>query len=499
MPNLRQDSTFLAPRNLLVVFSLLWLLAAIRMPPLPDEAYYWTWSKDLSFYYFDHPPLTAWVLAASIRLFGDNVFGLRLIALLSIGATIAFSLASTRLLLEHEPLETRRRGDTFALLVLLSAPMFVVGFLPLTPDPIQGAFTAAAVYCTLRSLRDEKAGIWCSLAAFVFTTAIALKHYAAFIAFGAFLGLLREQTGRDRLMNRFTAYGVVAGIFVLSPWIAAELTEESSALWQFRRAIYGRPNRGFVAVPLMFGSLLGTFGPANATAAMMVIFGSKKLPSLRWAAASLLLACLVAVWAGSGEANWPISAFVCLVPLIVHFVLKSRTLDRVFKVASILCLTVNGLLLLHSSLNVIDVSRLNDPTRRGAGFDEVASVAQQMAQTHSASPIITDRYQFASLLRYHVKDQVEVLEWPTPRARKSQFDIWERPKVCPGQTVVWVSPEKKIPNWLIVVDLGLSSGRSMVDRGVERRKSLDHWYVTIGKLKSKILPMSANCGTEALR
>ena len=340
--------------------------------------------------------------------------------------------------------EFRKRADMLTVLTLLSAPMFVIGFLPMTPDSIQGAFTTVAVYSTLRALRSEVPGVWCGVAAFVFTIAIGLKHYAAFIAMGAVIGLLRERAGRVRLISRFSIAGLTAGLIFLSPWLFAEITQESSALWQFRRAIYGRPNRGLVAIPLMLGSLLGTFGPANAIVTLLVLFRSNLLPSLRWASGSLLLACLVAVWAGSGEANWPISAFVCLVPVVVTFVLKRPKLYRTFRTVSVLCLVLNGFLLLHSAFVIVDVPQFNDPTRRGEGFDDIATQAKDMARTHSASPIVTDRYQFASLLRYHLKDEIGVLEWPSPRARKSQFDLWNRPKACPGQAIIWVSPVEKI-------------------------------------------------------
>ena len=31
--------------------------------PLPDEAYYWLWSKNIALSYFDHPPLATWLQA----------------------------------------------------------------------------------------------------------------------------------------------------------------------------------------------------------------------------------------------------------------------------------------------------------------------------------------------------------------------------------------------------------------------------------------------------
>ena len=75
-----------APRNsiieskesILLVFVLMVLLTVkalffIYGNPLPDEAYYWLWSKNISLSYFDHPPLVSW-LQALLSFFSINKY-----------------------------------------------------------------------------------------------------------------------------------------------------------------------------------------------------------------------------------------------------------------------------------------------------------------------------------------------------------------------------------------------------------------------------------------
>ncbi|MEX0859996.1 MAG: hypothetical protein WD017_03575, partial [Cucumibacter sp.] len=45
--------------------------------PVGDEAYYFLWGQHPDWSYFDHPPLNAWILGATSRLFGWTRFGLR--------------------------------------------------------------------------------------------------------------------------------------------------------------------------------------------------------------------------------------------------------------------------------------------------------------------------------------------------------------------------------------------------------------------------------------
>src|SRR5271169_280058 len=55
---------------------------------IPDETYYWDWSRELSWGYFDHPPMIAWLIAISRHLFGETTLGVR-------GVVIACSFAAS--------------------------------------------------------------------------------------------------------------------------------------------------------------------------------------------------------------------------------------------------------------------------------------------------------------------------------------------------------------------------------------------------------------------
>ena len=62
-----------------------------RYDLLPDEAYYWVWSKHFALCYRDKGPLVAWTIALGTRLFGDTVAGVRIFAVL-LSAGTAFQL-----------------------------------------------------------------------------------------------------------------------------------------------------------------------------------------------------------------------------------------------------------------------------------------------------------------------------------------------------------------------------------------------------------------------
>src|SRR3954471_19946594 len=64
--------------GLILALVVLRCLAAGFTPLTFDEAYYWMWSKHLSFGYYDHPPMVALVIRLGTVIAGDTEFGVRL-------------------------------------------------------------------------------------------------------------------------------------------------------------------------------------------------------------------------------------------------------------------------------------------------------------------------------------------------------------------------------------------------------------------------------------
>ena len=93
---------------------------AAWLPPLDDELYYWCWSKELQWSYYDHPAMTAVLIRASTELFGDTVLAIRLPACAALAGAFAILLSLTR-----------PKGMMFAALV---TPPFTFGAVLMTPD-----------------------------------------------------------------------------------------------------------------------------------------------------------------------------------------------------------------------------------------------------------------------------------------------------------------------------------------------------------------------------
>jgi hypothetical protein len=224
-------------------------------------------------------------------------------------------------------------------------------------------------------------------------------------------------------------------MLVLAPWLYADLSSGAASSLQFQEArVLSRGNsRGLLAVPIFFGGILLALGPAGGA----MLFTSRKMHPLSFAALLLLAACFVPVLKGGGELNWSMPALIFALPA-----LKTR-FERAARGVALASAAVLAVLLVHVAYPFLPIPAKNDTTRRGAGFAEVARSAKALADQTGAHLIITRRYQLASMMRYHMGDALPVLELGS--ARRSQYDVWPKPELRPGETALLVLGSPDLP------------------------------------------------------
>jgi dolichol-phosphate mannosyltransferase len=139
--------------GLIAYSAVLRLVYAGSVELMPEEAYYWNYSRHLDFGYLDHPPMVAWLIRLGTALFGQTEFGVRAGALCCGAVTSIFVYKLTRNLF----------GTTSALAALLLAQalpyFFLSGFL-MTPDAPLAAAWAASLYFLERALIANRSRAW---------------------------------------------------------------------------------------------------------------------------------------------------------------------------------------------------------------------------------------------------------------------------------------------------------------------------------------------------
>ena len=141
------------------VWSFLLCLTAIRFTLLGttdlsfDEAHYWMWSDRLAPAYFSKGPGVAFAIRASTALFGDSEFGVRFWSPILGAATCLLVYYFTRKLFSE-------KAGFWVVIALNALPLFNVGSLVMTIDPLSIFFWTAAMFTFWMALERTPRSIW---------------------------------------------------------------------------------------------------------------------------------------------------------------------------------------------------------------------------------------------------------------------------------------------------------------------------------------------------
>ena len=121
---------------------------------LPEECYYWNYSRHLDIGYLDHPPMVAWLIRLGTAAFGQSQFGVRVGALCCGVITAVFTYRLTRSLFGE--------ASALAAVVLTQAlPFFFLSGFLMTPDaPLAAAWAAALFYLERALVAGESRAWW---------------------------------------------------------------------------------------------------------------------------------------------------------------------------------------------------------------------------------------------------------------------------------------------------------------------------------------------------
>lgn len=118
-------------KSFLYFFSLIFflrLLFSLSIGLIDDEAYHWSWSKELMLSYYDHPGMIAWIESLTTAVFGDTVLAVRIPSLLCF---LGISFFLWRMALEM----FGRPAAVFTLLMMMFSPFFGIGGYVSSPEP----------------------------------------------------------------------------------------------------------------------------------------------------------------------------------------------------------------------------------------------------------------------------------------------------------------------------------------------------------------------------
>lgn len=446
----------------LVPLTILRLFMTGQMELSPDEAYYTLWSERLDFAYYSKGPGVALAIRAGTALLGHSEMGVRFLS--------PFLALGTSLMVWGWV--RRRMGESPAILslVLLNcAPVFNVGAVVMTIDPLSIFFWVAALAAFTRGLESEPntAWRWWFLAGLATSAGFLCKYTNTFLLLGYVLALAALPQGR-RLARTTAPWALLAGFAALAwapiawnarhGWISAKHTAD--------RAVDNDVAFGIRPLELLkyLGMHAGVYSPLifillMATLVIILRVAFRPLPEggcrrdcgvLSEAATFRLLACftapIFALYYGlslvnAGEPNWTAPGCVTLV-LAAGLILRrwlARSRNGVIAEGPLWRLWVTGLgLALGVLLSVVvtnaDLLRIaginlpyeRDPGSRLRGWrtsvEEIERLRTKLeAETGQPVFLVCNNYQVSAALSFYLPEHRRAEAAALPRDPKTGF------------------------------------------------------------------------------
>lgn len=305
-----------------VAFALIsaWKIAAAATLTLCyDETYYHYWSLHPQLSYFDHPPLTAWLMTLSGVVFGNSVWTVRLWPLLLSTASVLIARATARDLFGADA------GNRAGLLLAL-APVFAGNGVVMTPDAVLVLFWTLSVFCAWRALSaaSDFSPWWLALGAAAGLGFLS-KYTMLPFYFGLILLFIISPGERKRIFVGCLISGCVAAL-VFSPVLIWNVQNDfASFRFQFSRRMTQVPKSAGTSLANLAeyaGILFAIVTPFLAglcffSGARGIVFSAER--RVKFCAA--LMWSVVALFAYSAlkthiQANWPMMAFVSGILLV---------------------------------------------------------------------------------------------------------------------------------------------------------------------------------------
>ncbi len=421
-----------------------WRLCYLFIVPLdlgPDEAYYWDWSRHLSFGYFSKPPLIAWINALTTGLFGVSAVAVRLPAVVLGAAGLWGLFLAARRLYSAEV-------GFWTLAVWLATPATAALGLIMATDVLLICCWCLALWTLWRSLEED--GIRWKLAT---TLLIGLgtlgKQMMLVFPLLMLIFLLVSPQDRRRLKRPWPWLVVLGGLCFLLPPLWWNARHD----WiTFRHTAHniGGSNPDLLARLATFGefvgSQLGLLSPLTWLLLVALVF-SLLLRLRRLPRATVYLLCFsltglcaffLMSFKKSINPNWPAVFYPAGMILLAAWgrsAISAGGLDRLRRLFAPawkfgLVLLLIGYLLPFISQTLLDLGR-KDPSWRIRGWQAAGQVTADILaqQPHPTQTFILGMgRKHAAEAAFYVPGHPRTYRWGgDPVTVSSQYEIWAPP------------------------------------------------------------------------
>jgi 4-amino-4-deoxy-L-arabinose transferase-like glycosyltransferase/membrane-associated phospholipid phosphatase len=435
----------------LLMFSL-FRIYYIQNSPLdlsPDEAHYWEWSRRLDMSYYSKGPMIAYLIYMGTFIFGDTVFGIRIMAV------IFSTLSSIMLYSLGKRLYDEKVGLSSAILIQI-IPLFSAFGILFTIDSPFIFFWILSLYLFSKAanirkennpssppiipphppLEKEGMGgfemVYWRLLGLSIGLGLLTKYTMAFFYPCAILFLLLSKENRRFLTTKSPYIAFLISLIVFSPVIIWNANHD----WITLKHTAGQAHlaEGLQISLKSFFKFLGSqFGVITPLLLIIMAVSVWKLRKKRegaflfWFSIPVIAFFLLKSIQAKVQANWALPGYISSIIAFSTFSLKEfyskgKGIKILIATALILPVIITVIALYPSLIN-LPVKK--EPTYRLYGWKELGAEVTKIYKQNSANRvfIFSDRYQVSSELAFYVKGH-PVTYCINLGRRMNQYDLW---------------------------------------------------------------------------
>ncbi len=427
-------------------FTLFRMFLAAVLPLTPQEAYYWSWSRDLALSYFDHPPLASYSIWLTTSVFGQSIFGIKIAAVLWF---LGLNILWAKLIQEM----FGNPDQTFWTLLALNASIVfeLYGFV-ITPDtPLIFAWTAT--FYALWKLIQSDNPKWWFVAGFFMGLAWLGKYSGIMLVPSVFLFILVSKHQRKWLFTPYPYIGALIATLVFSPVLIWNAQHEwISFAFQGARRTAGMGSWKLRFVGELFGSQLFILTPYLFVLVFSMLnrYGRKIFSDMEDKILLLVSSGLVTSvffiavsFRSLVKMNWLAPAYWSFIILGIYFLFQTPQRLRRMKIGIYSSLAFLGLGISVVAVPDVPLGEGNTWSGWKMAASEVAAIRDSLKLQGDDSFIFSTNYKASSLLKFYLPDHPRTYAQDIIGRKALQFDIWTKTESLAGKTGILVVDDRR--------------------------------------------------------
>lgn len=406
----------------LIQYRFLWwfVLLAVKAAGtelLHDEAYYWAWSEQLDWGYFDHPPMIALFIKLG-TLFGHHEFFVRLAVVLSnVGAVFL--------------LEKIIQPSNLALFwqLILSVAVLQIGGIFAVPDSPLLFFSVLFFYLLKRQLEHGEV-VNIVLLGVVASAVLYSKYHGVLLIFFSLLAI--PQWWKQRWIYAVAAVATIA--YIPHLWWQYQHDFMTLQYHFFDRSI-GESYQIVYFLDYVGGQLLFT-GPLLGWLFIFLLFKTSTTNTteraMKWTAVGVFCFFTIMSIKGKVEANWTNLALFPMIAMSYRGIENSLRWQKIVKWNVIALMPL--LFIVHAYMMFDFLPKTWEIKTQIHGWREWAeSIANKAA---GRDVVFMNNYQRAAKYRFYTGQNS--ISQSNTMGRKSQYDLWENEKKMIGKPALYL-------------------------------------------------------------